>query len=280
MKTRIISILIVFFSFASCFSQENSFVKFNYQTQPTKDIDINQFGLTMGFDLLKNDKSSFLNSISYGNTKFKYEDAIPFSEKLEQFNTVEYHLRYNYRISELWEIEAKINPSANFETNFGISDVSLFGSLGITRKISSNTKLAVGVFRDKVFGKPQILPSLLFLHQFKNNIELGLGFPKSKISYSNNERNLFSIQNNFDGYFYNIDQKIQVINSEANRISFAQMSTTFQFDRKFDDNFTLTLKGGYDFNRKYKLSDSEANSKYDFEISNSPTLNFGIKYQL
>lgn len=64
-------------------------------------------------------------------------------------------------------------------------------------------------------------------------------------------RNTFSITNDFNGYFYNMNEKTTIQNTEIERVSWSQMTTGFQYKRKFNENFILELKGGYDFNKNF-----------------------------
>lgn len=280
MKTPVILSLFTFILSASCFSQEKIFTKFDYTTQPSKNVDIEKAEIAAGFTFLKNEKSEFKTSLSYSSTLFKDFDAFEFSEEDKRFNSVDYNLEYSYLLSENILMEFKINPSANFESNFGSSDISIFGGINVTKKLTESSKLSIGVQRSKIFGKPEILPTLNFLKHFQNDVDLNLGFPISKVSYSKTEQNVFSIENNFNGYFYNMDANNEINNIQTDRISFSQMSTAFQFDRKFDTNFTVSFKAGYDFNRKLKLTDSDDSVKYNYSISDGPNFKIGIKYQL
>lgn len=272
MKTRILLFFTAFVLSSSCYSQENPFAKFEFQTQNSSEIDMQRTGVIAGFSFLKNEKSRFLNSVSYTNTILKNNYETNFFNGSDNFNSVDYKLEYTYKLNQNILFTAKINPSANFESDFKISKISLFGGFEISKQINSKSKIEIGVNRNSIFRKPMVLPSLTYSYAFKNNVKTEIGFPCSKILYSNNDRNIFSIENNFNGYFLNTDT--------SDRISFSQMTTSFQFDRKFDDNFMITLKGGYDFNRKLILNDSSDHLKKDLNIADGANLKIGIKYQL
>lgn len=280
MKIRIISIIVLFFISTYAFSQENGFAEINLKTQHSENISINQTELNFGFSIMKDKKNEISSRFSYINSSITYSDTeYGNDDHLNRFNSLNYFLEYRYAISERNSFAFFANPTANFETKIHGSDIAILGGIGFTNKLSENSKVSIGVQRNTIFGKPQILPTFSFNYSFKNKIELNLGFPNTKISYSNNERNTFSITNDFNGYFYTTNNEISLPNSEAERISWSQMTTAFQYQRKFSENFILEFKGGYDFNKKFHLNDSDNNIKYDFNIDDGYTFRLGIKYQ-
>ncbi len=281
MKIRINSIMVLFFISSYTFSQENGFAEINLKTQHSENISINQTELNFGFRIMKDKKNQLNSKFGYTNSSISYSDTeYGNDDYLDQFNSLNYALEYNYVFSDKNSFTIIANPVANFETKIHASDISLFGGIEFTNKLAENAQIAIGVQRNTIFGKPEILPTFHFKYSFKNKMELDLGFPSAKISYSNNERNTFSITNDFNGYFYNTNEKITIQNTKIERVSWSQMTTGFQYKRKFDENFTLELKGGYDFNKKIHLNDSDDNIRYDLNINDGYTFKLGIKYQL
>lgn len=281
MKIRIISIMVLFFISSYAFSQENAFAEINLKTQHSENISINQTALNFGFRIMKDKKNELNSKFGYTNSSISYSDTeYGNDDYLDKFNSLSYILEYKYAFSDKNSLAITANPVANFETKIHASDISLLGGLEFTNKLAENAQIAIGVQRNTIFGKPEILPTFHFKYSFKNKMELDLGFPSTKISYSNNERNTFSITNDFNGYFYNTNQKTTVQNSEIQRISWSQMTTGFEYKRKFNENFILEFKGGYDFNKKLHLNDNDGNIRYDFDINDGYTFKLGIKYQL
>jgi len=281
MKIRIISIMVLFFISSYTFSQENGFAEINLKTQHSENISLNQTELNFGFRIMKDKKNQLNSKFGYTNSSISYSDTeYGNDDYLDQFNSLNYALEYNYAFSDKNSFTIIANPVANFETKIHASDISLFGGIEFTNKLAENAQIAIGVQRNTIFEKPEILPTFHFKYSFKNKMELDLGFPSAKISYSNNERNTFSITNDFNGYFYNTNEKITIQNTKIERVSWSQMTTGFQYKRKFDENFTLELKGGYDFNKKFHLNDSDDNIRYDLNINDGYTFKLGIKYQL
>lgn len=281
MKIPIISIMVLFFISSYAFSQENAFAEINLKTQHSENISINQTELNFGFRIMKDKNSELKSKFGYTNSSISYSDTeYGNDDYLDQFNSLSYTLEYEYAFSEKNSFTIIANPVANFETKIHASDIYIFGGVEFTNKLAENTKVSIGIQRNTIFGKPQILPTFNFNYRFKNKVELDLGFPNANISYSNNERNTFSITNDFNGYFYNTNEKIIIQNTEIEKVSWSQMTTGLQYKRKFNENFILEFKGGYDFNKKFRLNNSSDNTKYYFDINDGYTFKLGIKYQL
>lgn len=134
MKTPTILILFLILNAVSSFSQENSFVKFDYKMQPSNKIQIEQLEISAGFEFLKNEKSILSNEFSYSNSFIKYDETLENLANFSRFNSVDYTLKFDYKMAEDIELKSKLNPSANFQSNFGISDISIFGSISIQKK--------------------------------------------------------------------------------------------------------------------------------------------------
>ena len=57
------------------------------------------------------------------------------------------------------------------------------------------------------------------------------------------------------------------------------MTSAFEYERNVDKNWFLNFKAGYDFNKKYRLNDSEDQTVYNFNTGNGSIFGIGIKYK-
>lgn len=109
-------------------------------------------------------------------------------------------------------------------------------------------------------------------------IDFRIGFPDSKISYSNNNRNHFSLTNSFNGNFYHLE-KVSIAENNAEKAILSQMTSALEYERNVGGNWFLNFKSGYDCNKKYNLLDSSGHKIYDYNSGNGYVLEFGIKYK-
>jgi hypothetical protein len=88
------------------------------------------------------------------------------------------------------------------------------------------------------------------------------------------------LTNSFNGNFYNLD-KPEVLDhlNAATKVSFSQMTSALEYERNMDSNWFVSLKGGYEFNKKYNLTNNSGDSKLDFNSTNGYIFNIGIKYK-
>jgi len=143
--------------------------------------------------------------------------------------------------------------------------------------LSLKTKIVLGAGRTSIFGSPKFTPIIAFDYKMNEKANFRIGFPDSKVSYSNNERNRFSLTNSFNGNFYHLDQ----INNEnkAEKAVLSQMTSALEYERNVSNNWFLNFKAGYDFNKKYNLLDRNNHKVYDYNTGNGYVLGIGIKYK-
>ncbi|MBF4466500.1 DUF6268 family outer membrane beta-barrel protein [Flavobacterium sp. LC2016-12] len=279
MKIRFLICSIFTISFYSMKAQDNFSVNMNLKTEPTDKINFNETNISIEASKKINGKSKVSNTLEYSHLKVNYEtEDFESLENPTQFNQLQNQFKFTQNVTKTTELNFIITPTANFEQNFDISDVTFLGSFEINQHLNFNTDLSIGVSRATVFGYPKFMPFLALNYKINNESSLSIGFPDSKISYSNNIRNKLSITNSFNGNFYNLDSQIN-LNKEATKVSLSQMTTALEYERNVDRNWFLNFKAGYNFNKKYILIDNDNHEVYDFNTGNGYILGIGIKYK-
>lgn len=259
-------------------AQEKLSVDFNLKTEPTEEINFNEASANISIAKKINDKYEITNTTTYTNLKIKYEaGAHEDFENLNQFNRIQSKFEVSHKISDAVKLSLALTPTANFQHSLGISDMSILGYFQFSKELTSGTAINIGFERSTIFGLPKFIPTVSFSGKI-NQIDILIGFPNSKISYSNNERNKFSLSNSFNGSFYNLDQSVDLY-SKATKISTSQMTTALEYERNMDKNWFINFKAGYDFDKKYNLLDENNHKLYDFNTGNGYILSFGIKYK-
>lgn len=278
MKIKVLVWLVfLVFTFAMR-AQEKLSVDFNLKTEPTEEINFNEASTGISVRKKINNKNEITNTTTYTNLKIKYEAEVNEDFKnLNQFNQIQNKLEVSHTISDAVKLSFALAPTVNFQQNLDMSDMSILGHFQFSHKLTSGTDLNIGFERSTVFGLPKFIPTVSFSGKI-NQMNILIGFPDSKISYSNNERNKFSLSNNFNGSFYNLDQSVDLY-SNAAKISISQMTTALEYERNIDKNWFINFKAGYDFNKKYNLLDENNHKLYDFNTGNGYILSFGIKYK-
>jgi hypothetical protein len=266
-------------SFYSMKAQEKLSVDMNLKTEHTDQINFNETNISFKINKEINFKSNVTNTLEYSHLKINYE--LENSESVEnpdQFNQFQDKFEFYRNVSKTTELKFTVLPTANFQQNFGISDITILGSFEVHQQLSSNLNLSFGTARTTVFGYAKYMPVLSLNYKVNDQSNILIGFPDSKISYSNNTRNKFSLTNSFNGNFYNLDSQIN-LNKEATKVSLSQMTSAFEYERNVDSNWFLNFKAGYNFNKKYTLIDSDNHKVHDFNTGNGYILGIGIKYK-
>lgn len=279
MKIRFLICSLFTISFYSMKAQDNFSVNMNLKTEPTNKISFNDMGISFKANKELNGKSKISNTLEYSHLKVNYKiEDFESHENPTQFNQLQNQFKFTQSITQTTKLDFTITPTANFQQSFDISDVTILGSFAINQHLNSNTDLSIGVSRTAAFGYPKFIPILALNYKINNESSLAIGFPDSKISYSNNTRNKFSLTNSFNGNFYNLDSQVN-LNNEATKASLSQMTSAIEYERNVDRNWFLNFKAGYNFNRKYILIDNDNHKVYDFNTGNGYILGIGIKYK-
>ncbi|ABQ04716.1 hypothetical protein B0A63_21420 [Flavobacterium johnsoniae UW101] len=276
MKIRFIICSVFLMSILSMKAQEKFSVNIDLKTEPTDKIDFNKTNAGVFFSRTISSKSSIKNTLSYTNLNLSYDkDSF---KSIDQLRQIQDKFEFSHEILNAVKLIFSLTPTANFQHNLDFSDLSLLGSFEISRQLNSKTTLNIGASRTAVFGNPKFLPVASLNYKINENANLLVGFPDSKISYSNNIRNKFSLNNSFNGNFYNLDVQNN-INNNAVKAVLSQMTTSFEYERNVEKNWFLNFKAGYDFDKKYKLTDSKDHTVHDYNIGNGYVLGIGIKYK-
>ena len=279
MKTRFLICSFFLISIFNMKAQENFSVKANVKTEPTDKIKFNETNIGITFTKEIGSKNKITNTLEYSNLKVNYElDSNITYANLDQFYQIQNKFEFSHELSKTTNLNFSITPTVNFQSNLDNNDFTLLGSFKVQQQLSSKTFVSIGVARTTFFGSPKFLPTVSLDYKVNNEASVLLGFPDSKISYSNNIRNKFSINNSFNGNFYHLDAENNLGNN-ASKVSLSQITTSLEYERNVDKNWFLNFKAGYDFNKRYNLIDNDNHKVYDFNTGNGYILSIGIKYK-
>ncbi|KAF2337416.1 DUF6268 family outer membrane beta-barrel protein [Flavobacterium ginsenosidimutans] len=279
MKVRFLICSLFLISVLGLKAQENFSVNVNFKTEPTDKINFNETDIAIFYQKELGTKSKIANTLEYSNLKVNYEfNPYNFYEDQDKFNQIQNKFEYSYEMSEKTKWQFSIVPTANFQSNLDFSDLTVLGSLAISQQIGSKVNVTVGAGRTSIFGAPKITPIVGFDYKMNDKTDFRIGFPDSKISYSNNVRNKFSLTNSFNGNFYHLDESINADNN-AEKAVLSQMTSALEYERNVGGNWFLNFKAGYDFDKKYNLLDSSDHKVYDYNTGNGYVLGIGIKYK-
>jgi hypothetical protein len=279
MKIQFLICSLFTISFYSMKAQENFSVNMNVKTASTAKINFNETSGSIRINKEINANNKITNTLEYSHLKVNYDlGSFESFENPEQLNQLQNQFEFSNTIAKTTKLKFNITPTINFQQNFGISDLAILGSFEVNQQLNSKTDLTLGVARTAVFGYPKFMPVLSLNYKLNDKSNLLIGFPDSKISYSNNTRNKFNLINSFNGNFYHLDSQIN-LNENAAKASLSQMTSAFEYERNVDSNWFLNFKAGYDFNKKYTLIDNDNRKVYDFNTGNGYILGIGIKYK-
>ena len=198
-------ILIPIFSVSA---QKGFTIDLNIKTEPIENGSIKQTGIGVLFFKDIGTKNKLTNTFKYKSTTVTDEIETYLLKNYvtnyssTHFNSFENNFEFSHQLTEKTKLKIAIEPTANYESNFKISDVIVLGGIELSQSLNKNNSIDLGIKRMTIFGKPEILPTFSFNHQFNKEAYLKLGFPNSELSYSNSIRNKFSLNNDSSGSSY------------------------------------------------------------------------------
>ncbi len=279
MEVRFLICSLFLISFLDLKAQENFSASINFKTEPTEKINFSETDIAFFYQKKLGAKSKIANTLEYVNWRVNYElNPYNFYADQDKFNQVQNKFEYSSEIAEKTKWKLSVIPTVNFQSKLDFSDVSVLGSLEISQQIGLKLNIIAGAGRTSIFGAPKITPIIAFEYKMNEKTDFRIGFPDSRISYSNNDRNKFSLTNSFNGNFYHLDKTSKTDNN-AEKAVLAQMTTALEYERNVGNNWFLHFKAGYDFNKKYNLLDNSDHKIYDYSTGNGCVLGIGIKYK-
>jgi hypothetical protein len=269
------------------YAQKGVTIDWNLQTEPIENGSIKQTNIGLLFFDNIGTKNNMSSTFNYKSTTITDEienyllkqHATNYSST--HFNSLENTFEFTRLLTGKTKLTVAIEPTANYQNNLSLSDITILGGFEINQKLNNSNTIDLGIKRMTVFGKPEILPTFSFNHQFNKTAYFKLGFPNSELSYSNSIRNKFSLNNNFIGSSYNLDSPIVDDNLNAiSKVGFSQVETTLQYERNMDTSWFVNVKGGYSLQKEFKFSDENRTNEINQALKNGSIFSISIKYKL
>ncbi|WET04532.1 DUF6268 family outer membrane beta-barrel protein [Flavobacterium sp. YJ01] len=278
MKVRFLICSLFLISVLSMKAQENFAAYANIKIEPTEKINFSETNIGVFYQKKLGTKNQISNTLEYSSLKVNYDlNQYDFYADQERFTQIQNNFQYSNQLLEKTKLRISVIPTANFQENLDFKDITVLGNLEVEQQLGSKIKAILGAGRTSVFGAPKFTPIAAFDYKMNEKTNFRIGFPDSKVSYSNNDRNKFSLTNSFNGNFYHLNE----INNtdKAEKAVLSQMTSLLEYERNVSNNWFLNFKAGYDFNKKYNLLDSSDHKVYDYNSGNGYVLGIGIKYK-
>jgi len=285
MKKVLIVLLLVGVKFT--YGQETDGVYLKSNFLPGTDVtDVTNLEAGVAFPIINTSKEKFsiggkIQDISYA---FVDED-VPFeTDEIESFKSFSFNLAYQRILGENWALNlmAESQVSSNFDENEIKTEDLFFNAKATLQKFNSenNSLWTLGAAYDIKYGLNYPIPVISYTKRLDETWAYKIGFPDARVKFSLSENHNFegfAILNGFSG---NINDGIDVSKVEYSGV-LRQTSYILGlgYNITFLKNFEASLSGGYSLYNNMQIQDYDNNEVYDFEISNSGYLNFGVKYK-
>jgi hypothetical protein len=218
---------------------------------------------------------------------------INFLTSLNSFNEVDIQNLYSLDIGIMKEIDLKKNWSSKIVFNPQVrnnsfknidSDSYIFNSsILFFKKINTNSDINFGLEYGTLLGSPSIYPVFQYNKSINKKYSFGIGFPKSFLKYSVNEKNKVLFNANYNSYFTKInDATSRVVNQEIlkyNSVFLSKLDTSLEYNYIFYNESVVSIRLGKSFGNKLKIEENN-NEVSNFNFTNDFIISMGFKYNL
>ena len=270
------------------YAQEVDGIYLNSEFLPGTDVtDVTKLEAGLDFPLLNTSKEKLTFGGKIQSISYDFVDLdVPFeTDEIESFKSFSFKLAYQRALGEDWALSlmAESQVSSNFDENeIKIEDL-FFNAKATLQKFNSenNSLWTFGAAYDIKYGLNYPIPVISYTKRLDETWAYKIGFPDARVKFSLSENHNFegfAILNGFSG---NINDGVDVYKVEYSGV-LRQTSYVLglSYNIAFLKNFEASLSGGYSLYNNMQIQDYDSNEVYDFEISNSGYLNFGVKYKL
>jgi hypothetical protein len=192
-----------------------------------------------------------------------------------------------------WRLAAKVGAEVNSNFESGEvtkEDLNFTGAVFIIKNRSGDTiakpsRFIIGLNYTTNAGRPFPLPVINYYKKFHPDWSYSVGTPKSNLKYMMRKKHAIQGFVTLDGFFSNIQNNIDIINTDATISTAENISMTLVlggigYEYLFSKHLVFYAYGGHTIYNEIRLRDSKRNSLYKINEKNTYYLRTGIKFKI
>ncbi|MEW7291304.1 DUF6268 family outer membrane beta-barrel protein [Aquimarina sp. 2304DJ70-9] len=266
-------------------------VGFEYGLMPNVgETSVEKYTVNFNFDKRLNESQTIGFGVSYNAYDFMFNTASIGldASAYENIHDIRLRIHYKYAITASWSANLMFSPTISSSLSESLSEEDLILSSMATLSKSWGDKnkqasLAFGVGYGPYFGKPQVIPVILFRKKINARWSYILGVPRAMISYHRDDRHKVSAEANINGFFGNVSSGVdfpELGSLQNTKLQYNSLDMALKYKYRIQPNWTTVIKMGYSLWNQLKILDNGNNEIYDFGASSSPFISMGLKYNL
>ena len=268
-------------------------VEFTYFPQKDSDNSLRRFKAGFTFPIkMRNEDTYLLPSLEYENIHFKYHDPTPFikGEDLDRYQSFTLGLGYTYKMNEDWRvgIHGGIMLASNFENGTILNDDLLYTGLVAfikdknAEEVEKPWRLILGLHYSTTSGWPFPLPVINYYKEYAPNWSYTIGVPKSNWKYNINTKHAIQAFVTLDGFFANIQDNRQLINSDkvAENLSMTIVLGGIGYEYSITEHLVYYFYAGHTIMNDIRLRDDDRDDIMDVNKENTFYGRSGIKIKI
>lgn len=281
-----ILILLVLVRANLSYAQETDGIYVDYERFPSSDVgSVDKVEAGIAIPLLNTSKEKLTVGGKVQNISFYFVDRnVPFeTDEIEGFNSFSLKFAYQRSLSDNWAINlmGESQVSSNFDQTQIKSNDIFFNALVTLDKYSeeNNSLWTFGAVYDIKYGLYHPVPIVAYTKRINDVWAYKIGVPDSRVKWSLGENHNFEGFATLTGFTGNINDDIDIYKEDyTGTLRQTSFLLGLGYNITFWKNFKATLKGGHTVYNRMQVQDYSNDEIYDFDMSNSFYLNFGLKY--
>jgi hypothetical protein len=230
-------------------------------------ISMQEVAAVFGRSYTLSPKFTFSTDIAYSLRKLDAPDSARLPDEL---HTLSVNFCGNYQLNKKTVITFLVTPGLNGDfKDIGADDLQT--ELGITGSYNMTTKLTLlaGLVYQQGYESFPVLPIIGAIYRPNEQWTLGLGAPRSGVTYSPNRTSSYYIGEEFGGSEYQLHDA----SLGAKKISYVDFRAVAGAEYILFSAIRVNIAGGYAIERKFKFYDG---SRDDVNIANAPFARIGV----
>ena len=207
------------------------------------------------------------------------------TEPLRDFQSFELNLGFTKKLKKNWRLAAVLKPGV---TTNSVKNTAFFREVRISggliflkhEKETKKYSLLLGVVYNAFNGFSFPLPFVRYHRIINEHWSYKLGFPKTNLEYTFNNKHSLESYASIDGFNSNLVETVTVTNGVVEKFNARVLVAGLRYNFKIRKHLELYLASGYIFTSTIRLRDNNADDLFEVNGDNAIYLRTGVRIKI
>lgn len=245
----------------------------------------NTYDLWLPIPAFKIGKARVLGIINYRFLDFKFDKGSKEdTHQITKIEEIKPTFIIAYPLEKKWSVFAVLIPTfaSDFKNPASISDLIFDGIIGVSKKVSKESNLEIGIAPHILyaFGKILITPAISVDYKSNNDKWIAqLYWPRVNVFRNLGSNTQFGVAGSIDWTLHNVKNYKNQHGTEIDYAQFSAVHCGLQINHRLYSHFWLQLQGGVAFANQYTLYDLDNNSTITYKTKEIPYAKMMLTYR-